>query len=162
MVEHGTGGGLVPAPERNEPIRGIVSFTDKAEVPMKNRMLKTVVAVVATMSLVAPPAIAAVGAGTAGAATISPVGRYNATIVGVGHSFPSPLTIRMHGQFGFKGGPQGTWTESKHVISMVGTLAGATWVFVIRRFGNNLGSVTNEGTVTMNGKRFGKWLAVRK
>ncbi len=129
-----------------------------------NRVLKTLVAGVATVSLVATPAIAMVGISTAGAATptVSPVGRYNATItLGPAGSFVSPLKVNANGTFGFTGGPHGTWTETGNVIHMSGTIKSTTYAFVIKQLGKKLGSPTKQGTVTLDGTPFATWYAVR-
>jgi hypothetical protein len=128
------------------------------------RLLKAVVAGVAATSLLATPVIAMVGSGTAGAATtvVSPAGKYDATILFSGSSFSSPLKLNTNGTFAFTGGPHGTWTEAANVIHMTGTLKNAgSYGFVIKQKGKNLGSVTKPGSITMDGKSFANWYAVR-
>jgi len=130
-----------------------------------NRVVKTLVAGVATASLVGAPAIATVGAGTAGAVTAvkSPVGKYNATIVLTpSGSFPSQLKLKANGTFVFADhGPHGTWTETGNVVNMTGTIKKNTYAFVITQLGKKLGTAKKQGTITENGAPFGTWYAVR-
>ena len=128
-----------------------------------NRMHKKLMAGVATVLLTGTPAIAMVGIGTAGAApaVASPVGKYTATIVSGPSSFTSPLTMNKIGTFRFTGGPHGTWTEATNVIHMTGTYKTGAYLFTVRQIGKNLGSVTKQGTITLNGSKFAKWYAVR-
>jgi len=128
-----------------------------------NRVFKTLVAGVATVSLVGAPAIAMIAVGPAGATTpaISPVGRYNATISLGGSSFVDPLKVNVNGTFGFTGGPHGTWTETGNVIHMAGTIKSIPYSFAIKQLGKKLGSTTKQGTVTAEGTPFATWYAVR-
>ncbi len=129
-----------------------------------NRVTKTLVAGVATVSLVGAPAIAMVGMGTAGAATtvVSPVGKYTATLTLDGTSGTVPLKINGNGTFVFPGGgPKGTWTEAANVVHMTGKLDKLTWGFVVHQSGKNLGSAAKPGTVKVKGMQLGTWYAVR-
>jgi hypothetical protein len=129
-----------------------------------NRVIKTLVAGVATATLVGAPAIAMVGIGTAGAATakVSPAARYNASITfGTGPAFSSPLRMTTAGKFTFTAGPHGTWTETGSVIHMTGTLDSTKFTFVIGQAGKNLGSATKPGKITVAGTQLGTWYAVR-
>jgi hypothetical protein len=125
-----------------------------------NRLLQAMVAVVGSVALVSPLAVGAVANGVAEAAptAVSPAGTYNVTIVKL---LSASLTIKKNGQFAFAGGPKGTWSETKNVIQMDGTLGTYTYVFVIQQVGANLGSPTKTGTVTLNRAKWGRWYGVR-
>jgi hypothetical protein len=127
---------------------------------MRNRIAKAMATVVGSVALLSPLAVGIVGNGTAGAVpvTVSPVGSYNVDILGL---VGSTLTIKSNGHFGFPGGPHGTWSETKNVLQMNGTLSTFTYVFVIHQIGVNLGSPKKLGTVTLNGAKWGKWYGVR-
>jgi len=130
---------------------------------VKNRVFKTLVAGVATVSLVGAPAIAMVAVGPAGATTpaISPVGRYSATISLGDSSFVDPLKVNVNGTFAFTGGPHGTWTETGNVIHMAGTIKSTNYAFVIKQLGKKLGSTAKQGTIALDGTPFTTWYAVR-
>lgn len=128
-----------------------------------NRVLKTLVASAATVSLLGTPAIAVVGIGTAGAtaAVASPVGKYTATITYGTTSFPTPLKMKATGKFAFTAGPKGKWTETAGVLHLTGKIKKETFAFVIDQVGKNLGSATDQGTITVAGTQIGTWYAVR-
>ena len=128
-----------------------------------NRVLKTLVASVATVSLLGAPAIATIGVGPAGATTAvtSPVGKYTATITYGTTSFPTPLSVKATGKFNFTAGPKGTWTETSNVLHLTGKIKKSTFAFVIKQTGKNLGSATKQGTISVGGTQIGTWYAVR-
>ncbi len=89
-----------------------------------NRVLKTLVASVATVSLVGAPAIAMVEAGPAGATTAvtAPAGKYKAFITYGTTTIHTPLSLTAAGKFTFEKELHGKWTETADVVHMTGKI----------------------------------------
>ncbi len=128
----------------------------------RSRFMRLTASIVGTATLLVASAAVTAGAAQAAPAQVSPVGHYSAIIVSGPNFFRYPLVIDKGGAFSFpNGGPQGTWTESRQVLDMQGTLSTFSYVFYIGQSGLNLGGPKDEGTVILNGKLWGKWYAVR-
>jgi hypothetical protein len=128
----------------------------------RSRFMRLTASLVGMGTLLIASGAATTGMAQAAPVAVSPVGHYSSIIVSGPNFFRAPLVIDKGGVFSFPdGGPQGTWTESRQVLTMQGSLSTDSYVFYIGRSGLNLGGPKNEGTVILNGKLWGKWYAVR-
>jgi hypothetical protein len=130
---------------------------------VKHRIIQRVVVMAATavvMFLIASKGADAVVPVTR---TVTPVGKYMAVIFpsGTGKAYETPLAVMNSGQFAFKDGPKGSWTEATGTISMEGKYDKVSFDFKVKQIGKNLGSPSERGTITEGGYQFGKWSASR-
>jgi hypothetical protein len=94
--------------------------------------------------------------------TVSPVGHYISAIIPIRSTvFYGPLTVKASGTFAFKGGPEGTWTDTNGTVIMTGQLKAVPFVFTVKQVGINLGTPSRKGTATEGGHPFATWYAAR-